>query len=157
MQPVSVSWTCKFTRESPKDQPFCGGLMLFITIDRLKQASGKMFCQHFSTPALVLAQNDNRSVSDCSYILALFFKEISWCSYLLFFALCVSVLWHCRPISSSFGRGLEVLKVQRHCKHIAASRPQQTAAENQPWAAVCWEQLASEVILPLCFCTTTGT
>lgn len=125
MQPVSISWTCKFTRESPKDQSFCGGFMLFITIDRLEQASGKIFCQYFSTPALVLAQNDNRSGSDCSYILAQFFEEISWCSYLLFFALCVSVLWHCRPISSSFGRGLEVLKVQRHCKHIAASRPQQ--------------------------------
>lgn len=83
-----------------------------------------MFCQQFGTLALVPAQYDNRSGSDCSYFLAQFFEEISWCGYLLFLALCVSVLW---PVSSSFGRRLEVLKVQRCCKHIAASRPQQKA------------------------------
>lgn len=162
MQPITISWACKIHQGVSKDQAFCGGLMLFIAIDRLEQASGKMFWQQFSTSALVPAQNDKRfglwlgKGSYSFYFLAQFFKEISWRDHALALSCSVCNFWHCGPISSRFGRELEVLKAQRCCKHIASKKPQQKAVLKTSPGQLCVGSDRLQRWFRLCFCITRG-
>jgi len=105
---------------APKSKHFWGGLVLFIAIDRLEQASGETFWQRFSSSALVPAQNGkgfglglgNSSDSLLFRPVLQGHKLMGSCScfFLLVVSVCaISVPF--RPISSRFGKGLEVFKV----------------------------------------------
>lgn len=111
---------------APKIKLFCEGLVLFITIDRLEQASGETFWQWLSTSALVSAQNDkgfglwlgNSSDSLLFSPVLQGNKLMGSCSRsFLLVSLCVTS-GPSGPISSRFGKGLEVFEVWRCYKHV---------------------------------------